>query len=80
MWEKIKEFLGIVGNTNLTTPRECLSSFVKALDKCDVNEDGMVNVKELLKLYKDTSIKSIVRYEMTSEELKLWLDDFCKRM
>ena len=36
-WEKIKEFFGIVAETNLTTPRACLSAFLRSLEKCDVN-------------------------------------------
>lgn len=80
MWDKIKEFLGIVGNTNLTTPRACLSAFLRALERCDVNEDGMINTKELLKLYKDTTVNAVVSYEMTTSEINAYIESFCKRM
>ena len=77
--ETIKEWLGIASELNLTTPRQCLSAFIRALDKCDMNEDGMINSKELLKLYKDTSVGSVIGYEMTSGELELWLKNFCSK-
>lgn len=80
MWDKIKEFLGIVGNTNLTTPRACLSAFFRALEKCDMNEDGMISTKELLKLYKDTTVNAVVSYEMTTSEINAYIESFCKRM
>lgn len=76
--DTIKEWLGIASNVNLCTPRQCLSAFTRAIDKCDVNQDGMINSKELLKLYKDISLSSVFGNEMTTSELKLWLDNFCK--
>ncbi len=80
MWDRIKEFFGVVSNTNLATPRACLSSFLRALEKCDVNEDGMINAKELLKLYKDTTVNAVVSYEMTTSEINAYIESFCKRM
>lgn len=80
MWEKIKEFFGIVAETNLTTPRACLSAFLRSLEKCDVNADGMVNTKELLKLYKDTTVKAVISYEMTNSEIDAYIESFEKRM
>ena len=77
--ETIKEWLGIASNVNLTTPRQCLSAFTRAIDKCDVNQDGMINSKELLKLYKDISVGSVIGYEMTTSELESWLKDFCSK-
>ena len=76
--EKIKEWLGIASEINVTTPRACLSAFTRALDSCDENEDGEINSKELLKLYKKLTVNSVIGYEMTTSELKLWLDEFCK--
>lgn len=80
MWEKIKEFFGIVSTKNFTTPRACLSGFLRSLDKCDVNADGQINSKELLKLYKDTTIKAVVSYEMTNSEIDAYIESFEKRM
>lgn len=77
--DTIKNWLGIASEINITTPRACLTAFIRSLDKCDVNEDGMINSKELLKLYKDTSINSVIGYEMTSGELELWLKNFCNK-
>lgn len=74
--DTIKSWLGIVSEIDLCTPRMCLSAFIRALDKCDMNEDGMINSRELLKLYKDTSVGSVIGYEMTSGELELWLKNF----
>lgn len=76
--DTIKEWLGIASEVNLCTPRQCLSAFTRAIDKCDMNADGMINSKELLKLYKDMSINSVIGYEMTSSELETWLKNFCK--
>ena len=76
--DKIKEWLGIVSEANLCTPRQCLSAFTRALDGCDMNADGMINSKELLKLYKDTSLSSVFGHEMTTSELETWLNNFCK--
>lgn len=76
--EKIKEWLGIASEVNLCTPRQCLSAFTRALDRCDMNADGMINSKELLKLYKDTSLSSVFGHEMTTSELQLWFENFCK--
>jgi Ca2+-binding EF-hand superfamily protein len=76
--DKIKEWLGIASEVNLCTPRQCLSAFTRAIDKCDMNADGMINSKELLKLYKDMSINSVIGYEMTTSELETWLKNFCK--
>lgn len=76
--DKIKEWLGIASEVNLCTPRQCLSAFTRALDRCDMNADGMINSKELLKLYKDTSLSSVFGHEMTTSELQLWLENFCK--
>ena len=77
--DTIKNWLGIASEINMTTPRQCLSGFIRALDKCDMNEDGMINSKELLKLYKDTTVNSVIGYEMTSGELELWLKNFCAK-
>lgn len=77
--DTIKNWLGIASEFNFTTPRMCLSAFTRALDKCDVNEDGQINSKELLKLYKDTTVNSVIGYEMTSGELELWLKNFCSK-
>ena len=76
--DTIKSWLGIASEINLTTPRLCLSAFTRAIDKCDVNEDGQINTKELLKLYKDLTVNSVIGYEMTTGELELWLKNFCK--
>lgn len=77
--DKIKTWLGIAVDVNLTTPRACLTAFAKAIEQCDKNADGQINSKELFKLYKDMTIKSVICYEMTDSELSAWLDDFCKR-
>lgn len=84
MWKEfiewIKNILGIASEFNLTTPRMCLSAFIRSIDKCDINEDGLINSKELLKLYKDTSVKSVTGYEMTNEEIYTFLEDYLKRV
>lgn len=77
--DTIKSWLGIASEINITTPRMCLSAFIRCLDKCDINADGMINSRELLKLYKDMTIHTIVGYEMTDGELELWLKNFIKR-
>lgn len=77
--ETLKSWLGIASEINITTPRACLSAFTRAIEQCDMNSDGMINSKELLKLYKKMTINSVIGYEMTTDELKMWLDDFCKR-
>lgn len=79
MLEKLKKWFGIAVNYNFTTPRICLSAFIKALDKCDVNEDGEINAKELFKLYKDSLAELTVGQGMTTSEIKAFIDDFCNR-
>ena len=75
---KIKEWLGIASEINLCTPRQCLSAFTRAIDMCDMNSDGMINSKELLKLYRDMSLHSVIGCELTTSELEVWLKVFCK--
>lgn len=79
MWEKIKEFVSKLFEVKMTTPRACLTAFMKAIEQCDVNEDGYINPKELLKLYKDTTIKSVFTDEMTTTEMHDYVESFSKR-
>lgn len=78
--DKIKVIFGIVSDYKYTTPRAALSAFLKAIDTADIDEDGELKVKELFKLYKNSLVNTAVLYEMTSSEIKTFIDDFCKRM
>ena len=84
MWKEfvqwIKNVLGIASEFNLTTPRMCLSAFLRSIEQCDINDDGLINSKDLLKLYKDTSVKSVIGYEMTDSEINTFLEDYLKRV
>ncbi len=79
MWEKIIEFVSKLFETKMTTPRACLTAFMKAIEQCDKNEDGYINPKELLKLYKDTTVKSVFTDEMTTTEMHDFIESFAKR-
>ena len=58
MWERIILWCNKVACINVVTPRQAVSSFIDALADADIDGNGELSIKELLKLMK-TNLKGL---------------------
>ena len=78
MFEKLKKILGIISKYDIATPKDALKAFVVALEKADKDANGMINVKELLVLYKDTLLYVAIKPSVTDDEVVQKVKDVLK--
>lgn len=74
MWEKIVAFFSGLSYVDIVSPRRALLSYIKAIMVSDVDGNGELNTRELIKLTK-TNFKNLVfADDMTDEEIHQAVD------
>ena len=78
MFERIKRVLGIISNTNISTSRNCVIAFILALEQADEDKNGIIKVKEMVKLFKTLFLYPVSK-DMSDDEIKAYIESFITR-
>lgn len=78
MFERIKRVLGIISNMNISTSRNCVVAFILALEQADEDKNGIIKVKEMVKLFKTLFLYPVSK-DMSDDEIKAYIESFITR-
>jgi len=78
MFERITLWLNRIACINIVSPRRAMSAFILAMNGVDINKDGELNAKELLKFMKRAFKELVYAPEQTDEELHAALTEILK--
>ena len=79
MWEKIIELINRLALINVVSPRRALTAYLEALSEADLDGNGELNGKELMKATKAKFKNLIFSKDLTDEELHKLIDKILVR-
>lgn len=79
MWEKIINWLNKIALINVVTPRRAVTAFIVSMKNADIDDNGELNIRELLRNMKQTFKALIFTPDMTDEEIHNALDEILSK-
>lgn len=79
MWETIISWINKISLINVVKPRRALTAYIIALKNADVDGNGELNIRELLRNTLITCKEMIFSADMTDEEIHEAITELLKK-
>ena len=79
MWSKIIAWANKVALINVVSPRRALTAYIKALYEADIDGNGELSIKELLKTTKDNFKYLMFMDGMTDDEIHKIINEILEK-